>query len=184
MATLISRVTDSGVSSAGNRPSLGPVLEFMRLLWAINHGLDRTSRRMNVEFGVTGPQRLVLRVVGTSPGVSAGELARTLHMHPSTLTGILQRLTARRLLKRTEDAADRRRVRLDLTARGRRLTTPIVGTVEVAVKRAISSWTPAELDTTRRALSVLADCLEPAPATRRSPKPASRGGARAKRRIA
>jgi DNA-binding MarR family transcriptional regulator len=41
------------------------------------------------EVGVTGPQRLVLRVVGLFPGMSAGELATVLRVHPSTLTGVL-----------------------------------------------------------------------------------------------
>jgi DNA-binding MarR family transcriptional regulator len=64
----------------------------MQLLWAVVHELEITSKRMTGEIGVTGPQRLVLRVVGLFPGLSAGELATILHLHPSTLTGVLQRL--------------------------------------------------------------------------------------------
>ena len=45
-------------------PALDPVLDFMRLLWSIEHGLQRLSKRMEAELGITGPQRLVLRVVG------------------------------------------------------------------------------------------------------------------------
>ncbi len=35
-------------------PPLGKVLDFLRLLWAVDHGLNRTSKRMEVELGVTG----------------------------------------------------------------------------------------------------------------------------------
>ena len=73
-------------------PPLGEQLEFMRLLWAIDHGLQTRSKRMAAALGVTGPQRLVIRIVGRFPGVSAGQLARILHLDPSTLTGILRRL--------------------------------------------------------------------------------------------
>lgn len=73
---------------------LPDVLHFMRLLWAVVHGLDKASRRMARHVGVTGPQRLVLRVVGLFPGVSAGDVAAVLHVHPSTLTGVLRRLVA------------------------------------------------------------------------------------------
>ena len=38
------------------------VLQFMQLLWAVVHGLERLSKRMTGDIGVTGPQRLVLRV--------------------------------------------------------------------------------------------------------------------------
>src|SRR5688500_14482762 len=89
-----------------HRP-LPDVLEFMQLLWALVHALDRASKRMNREFGVTGPQRLVLRVVGLMPGVSAGRLASILHVHPSTLTGVLRRLADQRLITRTAASGDR-----------------------------------------------------------------------------
>ena len=65
--------------------TLPDVLQFMQLLWAVVHGLDKASKRMSAEIGVTGPQRLVLRVVGLFPGLSAGDLAAILHVHPSTL---------------------------------------------------------------------------------------------------
>src|SRR5260370_41656340 len=71
---------------------LDPALDFLRLLWAIEHGLQRMSKRMEASLGVTGPQRLVLRIVGRFPGLSAGDLAHILPLPPSTITGILQRL--------------------------------------------------------------------------------------------
>jgi DNA-binding MarR family transcriptional regulator len=139
---------------------LGPVLDFMRLMWAINHRLDRTSRRMHTRFGVTGPQRLVIRVVGTHPGLSAGDLARTLHVHPSTLTGILQRLQTRGLLRRSADPNDARRVRLMLTGKGQRLTVPSIGSVETAIKRTLSKWSDAERESARRAFLAIAEALD------------------------
>src|ERR1041384_3036504 len=87
---------------------LDPVLDFMRLLWSIEHGLQRMSKRMEGELGITGPQRLVLRVVGRFPNLSASELAHIVRLHPSTITGILKRLVARGLLERTADPADTR----------------------------------------------------------------------------
>ena len=41
-----------------------------------------------------------MRIVGLQPGVAAGRVAEVLYVHPSTLTGILQRLQARGLLQR------------------------------------------------------------------------------------
>src|SRR5512141_2564461 len=95
--------TASPLPSPGARASLGRVLDFMRLLWAVDHGLTRVSRRMERTIGVTGPQRMVVRLVGHRPGISAGDLARTLHVHPSTLTEVFRRLTDRGILERTQD---------------------------------------------------------------------------------
>ena len=167
------RPSKSNPETPGDRP-LGPVLDFMRLMWAINHGLDRASRGMQAKFGVTGPQRLVLRIVGTFPGLSAGDLARTLHVHPSTLTGILQRLEARRLLRRLTDPSDARRVQLEITARGKRLTVPSVGTVESAIKRLMSAWTDSELNVTRRTLTAIAEELDGSPTGSRTKRTESK----------
>jgi MarR family transcriptional regulator, organic hydroperoxide resistance regulator len=118
---------------------LPDVLRFMQLLWAVVHGLQKASKRMAAEVGVTGPQRLVLRVVGLHPGASPGTLARILHVHPSTLTGVLQRLVDQKLLSRVSHAEDRRRSVLHLTARGARVNRPAVGIVETAIAAALRS---------------------------------------------
>ena len=46
------------------------------------------------------------------PGISAKEVAHVVRLHPSTITGILQRLTKKGLLLRGPDPVDTRRVRL------------------------------------------------------------------------
>src|SRR5678816_1894070 len=106
---------------AGEVPGLGNVLDFMRVLWAVDHGLEAASKRMEARVGVTGPQRFVIRMVGRFPGVSAGRLAEILHLHPSTLTGILKRLETRGLIARHVDPSDGRRALFELTPRGARL---------------------------------------------------------------
>jgi DNA-binding MarR family transcriptional regulator len=144
------------------RPTEMPdVLQFMQLLWAVVHGLERTSKRMSHEVGVTGPQRLVLRVAGLFPGLSAGDLAAILHVHPSTLTGVLQRLTEQGLLHRVEDQRDRRRAVLRLTTRGARVNAVNSGTVEHAVARALAGVSGRDRAATRRVLQRLAQRLAP-----------------------
>src|SRR5438874_167786 len=119
-------------------PPLGAVLDFMRLLWAVDHSLQSASKRMEASFGITGPQRLVVRIVGRFPGIAAGRVAEILHVHPSTLTGILKRLEARGVLQRRSDPRDARRALFGLTAKGRKLDTVRTGAVELAVRRVIT----------------------------------------------
>jgi DNA-binding MarR family transcriptional regulator len=142
---------------------LPDVLQFMQVLWAVVHGLEKTSKRMNAELGVTGPQRLVLRVVGLFPGVSAGDLAAILHIHPSTLTGVLKRLVAQRRLQRVDDPRDRRRAVLRLATGGARANATSKGTVEAAVARALDGVTPRDRIATRRVLERLAEQLASTP---------------------
>ena len=141
------------------RYELEPVLDFMRLLWSIEHGLQRMSKRMEGELGITGPQRLVLRVVGQFPGLSAGELAHIVRLHPSTITGILQRLVARGLLERKRDPGDSRRARLRLKPSAVPYTRTSPGTVEKVVTLALAKVGTANVRAARKVLLAVANEL-------------------------
>ncbi len=145
---------------AVSQPSPDPVLDFLRLLWSIEHGLQSTSKRMGATLGITGPQRLVLKIVSQSPGISAGELAHTLRLHPSTITGVLQRLVAKGLLIRDADAADTRRVRLRVRDHARSLTRRSPGTVEAAVQQVLAEMPASHVAHARGVLAAVADALE------------------------
>lgn len=119
-------------------------LSFMRRLWDLVHALEVASKRMSRDLGVTGPQRLVIRVVGRAPGITARELADTLGIHPSTLTGIVARLVKAKYLSRAIDKEDRRVARFSLTARGKLIDREKRGTVEAAVRRALGRASDAQ----------------------------------------
>ena len=140
-------------------PDLGEVLEFMRLLWAVSHGMQKTSKHMARRLGLTGPQRLGLRLIGRFPGVAAGELAHLLRLHPSTLTGILERLERQGLIERRPDDNDRRRVHLFLSAKGQRANQPSAGTVEAAVKIVLARLGERRVATAAQVLEALAEQL-------------------------
>lgn len=127
----------------------------MHQLWELAHALQVRSKRMARTLGVTSSQRLVIRVLGQSPGITARELAGALGIHPSTLTGVLARLEQRELIRRTVDPADRRRARFVLTERGKRIDREKKGTVEAAVRRALNRAGSATIGKTSEMLGLL-----------------------------
>jgi len=141
-------------------PAMGPVLEFMRVLWALDHALQKTSKRMETALGITAPQRLVIRILGRFPGMSAGLLAVILHLHPSTLTGVLKRLQVRGLITRRADPRDHRRAVFGLTAKGRSLNVETEGTVEAAVRDALDELPEAKIKDAAEVFQKLTDLLE------------------------
>ncbi|HEX6837212.1 MAG TPA: MarR family transcriptional regulator, partial [Polyangia bacterium] len=86
-------------------------------------------------------------------------LAKVLHVHPSTLTGILARLEARRLVTRWPDPKDARRALFGLTASGRALNEIRAGTVEVALSRALAGVSDAQVRTAEEVLMVVIRAL-------------------------
>lgn len=138
---------------------LGKSLEFLRSIWALDHALHARSKAMAKRTGLTGPQRLALRIIGTFPKISSGELARVLHVHPSTLTGVLQRLEQQALVVRVRDTDDGRRALFSLTRAGQKLAVPTDFSVEGAVKRLLKEVEPAHAQIAQRLILQLADQL-------------------------
>lgn len=153
--------------------ALGEPFELLRLLWSVSHALHSTSKRMEATLGITGPQRLALNLVGRFPEITAGQLANLMHVDPSTLTGILQRLVRRGLVHRRPDAKDWRRALLGLTTKGRRFEVATKGlgpasAVETTVARTIGRLPRGDVAAARRTLTALAASLStPVPAAAR-----------------
>lgn len=141
-------------------PKLGRVLDFMRVLWAVDHGLQSASKRMQAEYGVSGLQRMMLRIIGRFPGTSATDLAAILHVHKSTLTGALARLEASGAIVREVDPDDARRARLRLGPQGRAIDEVRRGTVEAAVRRALARVSESQVAAARAVLEAIAEELE------------------------
>jgi MarR family transcriptional regulator, organic hydroperoxide resistance regulator len=152
----LKRLKGARAGEAARARSLGEVLSFLRLLWAIAHGLASISKRMRATVGVTGPQRLVIRLIGRYGKTAPGDLADVLHVHPSSLTGVLRRLEKAQLIKRTTDPTDGRRAILTLTPRGQALNDQALGTVESSVRRTLRGVPPAQVAIVRDVLATLA----------------------------
>jgi MarR family transcriptional regulator, organic hydroperoxide resistance regulator len=156
------RLTDVSRTSALGSTELpvGDAIDFLRLIWAVDHALQRRSKSMVVSLGVTGPQRLVLRIIGRFPSIHARQLADILHLHPSSLTAVLKRLERRGLVRRWPDERDRRRGLLGLTRKGQALNRNTPGTIEAAVQRLLRTTTKHDLTATRAVLRKLAHELD------------------------
>ena len=150
---------------------LGEVLDFLRLLWAVEHRLKSASKQMEQRLGVTGPQRLVLRIVQQFPGISATELAGVVQLHPSTLTGILARLRRRGLLACDRDFSDQRRMRLSVRSNStaRRQNGAAAATVEAAVASALKRVPRRKVQYAKDVLFELVASLEASPDASRGP---------------
>lgn len=131
----------------------------MQEMWNLAHAVDVRSKRMARTLGVTGPQRLVIRMIGQAPELTASEIAATLGIHPSTLSGVLSRLESGGFLERVVDASDRRRARFKLTLSGRRIDALRKGTVEAAVRRALARADDATIAQTKLMLAILIEEL-------------------------
>jgi DNA-binding MarR family transcriptional regulator len=115
---------------------------------------------MHAQLGVTGPQRLVLRIIGHHGRISPGGLAEVMHIHPSSLTGMLRRLQDAELVRRESDPFDRRRALLELTRKGMRLNHRRGGTIEAVMDGALARLPKERVATAKAVLGAIAAALE------------------------
>ncbi len=131
------------------------------MLWALDHALQKRSKRMAAERGITGPQRFALRLIDQTPGMDAGALARALHTHPSTLTGVLRRLERDGYIRRGVARGDQRRATLAVTPAGRRKVRDASGTVERSVAAVLGRTSAADIAIVMAFLQSLVTALDP-----------------------
>ena len=92
-----------------------------RIIHAIRmlvRALDVLSRKLATSSGVTSPQLACLRYVVSSGQATATDVARNVHLSPSTVVGIIDRLEEKGLVIRERDTGDRRIVHLTATDLG------------------------------------------------------------------
>lgn len=135
-------------------------LQFLRLIWALAVGLERTSTQMAAHMGVTGRQRFVLRVIGLIPGVTREQLGSWLQVDRPTIELEVERLIGDGFLLRPTQGTGESDV-LHLTSLGAVVNATRAGTVEAAISLALDEATPYERAAFRRMLERVTPRLAP-----------------------
>ena len=92
--------------------------QVLAALRRITRAIDLHSRGLMQQVGLTAPQLAALQAVDRLQPITAGALAKSIHLSQATVTGILTRLESRGLVSRIRSDTDRRTVVVELTEQG------------------------------------------------------------------
>ncbi|CAN2042038.1 MarR family transcriptional regulator [Candidatus Magnetomoraceae bacterium gMMP-15] len=95
--------------------------EVLIALRQIIQAIDLHSRSLVRQYGLTGPQLVILQELSNHNELSVGELARAISLGQATVTGILTRLEKRKLITKKRSNVDKRRVHIEITEECRQL---------------------------------------------------------------
>ena len=90
-------------------------------LYAASLAMTKLYKPLLTPLKLTYPQYLVMLVLWETDGLTVSQVGERLALDSGTLTPLLKRLETAKVIQRLRDAADERRVLLQLTSAGRAL---------------------------------------------------------------
>ena len=132
------------------------ILATVRALW---RDLLRNPYADAEQHGMTGPQITVMACLVSKGPMTLTELSRSLGMSHSSASGIVDRLQARGLLRRTEDATDRRRTSIQVTEAVQRYVHELEAGPSGRLVEALGNATPAQRAAITKGLELLSRFL-------------------------
>ncbi len=155
-----------------------PFLPMLRELARCYQAFEAYSGAHVRGMGLTPSQFDIVATLGNTPGMSFKELGEKTLITKGTLTGVVDRLEAQRLVRRSASAEDGRSMIVSLTPAGERLFDKAFAAHLAHLRRALGGLGPAQLQRLEDSLRNLRDSFESAPAAEPSPAAAGRSKAR------
>lgn len=119
------------------------------IVWALRRIVSliyHDSRNMVKHYGITGPQSLVIKsLCEASIPLSPVKLSRQLNVTPANITGIIDRLEEKGLVKRTRQKDDRRTIMIELTPKGFEFGGNLPDLIEEKLIRGLKDLKPTEV---------------------------------------
>lgn len=131
----------------------------LRSLRRIQQVIGAQRRRVVERFEITVSQLLCLKELGVLGTTTPSALARRIGVSHATVTGMIDRLEGRGLVKRSRSSVDKRNVMLDLTARGRTLEATAPLSVEERLAAGLARRSPRWCATLDLALAELVEMM-------------------------
>lgn len=152
--------TGLGAKPAGPVQSERFDLRVVQALRRIIRAVDLHSRKLSAQYQITGPQLICLLTIDEFGPITLSALARRVHLNPSTVLGIVDRLSAKGFVQRARDTRDRRLVRISLTDAGRALTIDAPSPLQETLATAMSGLPEEQQETIARSLERIVELME------------------------
>lgn len=157
-----------------------PFLPMLRELARCYQAFEAYSGAHVRSLGLTPSQFDIVATLGNTPGLSFKELGEKTLITKGTLTGVVDRLEAQRLVRRSASPDDGRSMIVSLTPAGARLFESVFPAHLDHLRLALGGLDAAGLQRCEAELRRLRDAFEAAPAAEPSPAAPGRKASRSK----
>lgn len=133
-------------------PTFVHVLRQLRELFRVS---QQHFQRVEATCGVSGAQLWALCEIQERAGITVSEIARTMSIHLSTASNLLDKLESRKLVRRERAATDQRVVRVYVTREGEKVLKRAPGPAEGVIPDALQKMPATALLRLNRDLTAL-----------------------------
>lgn len=135
------------------KPDVDAITEAILYLYTESR---RLTKGYAAQFGLTGPQLTVVKLLDQIGDLSLSELSERIRAQNSTVTGIIDRMERESLVARVRSKEDRRVVHIRLTPKGRELAEQIPVEPMEIFREALESLAPSDAKDLLRILTKVA----------------------------
>jgi len=132
------------------------VAAIRKLIRAVHNESFKISR----QFGLSEAQAAVLRCLVVSGPMSSAELGRRLHVTPSNITGVIDRLEKKELVKRTPKQRDRRVCLITLTDKGAELSRNLPDPIETKIISKLADMNEGQILLLRQSIIQILEIID------------------------
>jgi DNA-binding MarR family transcriptional regulator len=136
------------------------ITEIMQSLRRIFRTIQDYYQEVFNKFEITGPQLWALKLINQHERLPIGELSKKMYLHPSTLSGVIDRLEQRGYVTRGREEGDRRIVQVCLTSKGKNLAQRAPNPVQGKMIYGLRKLKRGELDRVLNSVQTLVQIME------------------------
>ncbi|PWF23149.1 MarR family winged helix-turn-helix transcriptional regulator [Corticimicrobacter populi] len=137
-------------------------VRILRALRRITRSVALYSRQLSACSHITAPQLVCLRaLVAAEHPLTATAISKEIHVSPSTVVGILDRLEDKGLVRRERGREDRRIVFVSVTEAGRTLAAEAPSPLQKKLADALNALPELEQATITLSLERIVDLMDP-----------------------
>lgn len=151
---------DQGTIAEDHVPQGNFDLRILQALRRIIRAVEIHSRRLVTQHNITGPQLVCLLTIQECSPLTSANLAKKVHLSPSTVVGIIDRLEEKKLVERKRDSKDRRQVSIYITVAGQKLIAAAPSVLQDTLSLALMELPEIEQITITSSLEKLVDLME------------------------
>ncbi len=130
------------------------------LMGKIHRGMRRFFEFQMKKYGITPPQFEVLISLWTEDGLVLSELSKRLSRDGPTITGIIDRMEKKDLVRRERSSRDRRVIKVFTTPKAKEMKEALTNLQQTAGKDILDNFTGEDIKTLEQLLSKLLTNIE------------------------